>query len=467
MKSKVLFINPNFQGKIKAISQITVGPPLGLAYLAAVLENDNFNVRILDANALGLSSKEIISYVNDFSPDIIGLSAMTPTINQVHFLAERIKKILPNIKILIGGVHASTMPEDTLKRFSNFDVVVLHEGEKIISELCTKIINNKKLDKIPGIVFRKGKSIKKNEFRHFIENLDEIPFPARHLLPMKKYKSVVSDKFTTMIAMRGCYALCNYCSVPFFSGNKIRRRSPQNIIEEMSECFYKYGIRHFSFLDDTFTTDKKWVHDFCDFINASKLYGNVSWMCLTRVDNIDEKLLIKMKMTGCIKIEFGIESGSQKLLDFSKKGLKKDQVRKAFRLVKKVGIPTLGFLILNMPLETEESIKESKKFVLELDPTFLQVSFATPYPGTDLEAYAKKNSLWMEKDWNKYIFLKNITMENKSISRKRLIKLKNDLERAFYLRPKYMFRLIKYSIKYKAYNSIIRSAWNGLKEILK
>jgi anaerobic magnesium-protoporphyrin IX monomethyl ester cyclase len=467
MKPKIMFINPNFQSKIKAISQITVGPPLGLAYLASILENNNFNVKILDANVHGLNTKQILDNVLKFNPKIIGISAVTPTIYSVHDLAIAIKKILPNVKIILGGVHSSTLPKDTLNRFKAFDVIVLNEGESIIFELCSSLIQNKQIDKIQGIAFRKKDKIIINKHSKFISNLDSIPFPARHLLPMDKYRSVVSENFTTMIAMRGCYAKCNYCSVPFFSGNVIRRRTPKNIINEMIECYTSYGTKHFSFLDDTFTTNKKWVHEFCNEITTSVLYKKITWMCLTRVDNIDEKLLRDMKKTGCIKIEFGIETGSQEILDFSKKGVTKNQIRNAFHLAKKVDLPTLGFLILNMPLETKKSISESKNFILELDPDFLQISFATPYPGTNLEQYARDNDLKMDKDWSKYLFLNEVVMENKNISKKEIIRLKNNIEKSFYLRPAYFFRLLKFMIKYKTYKSIFRSSLNALKELFK
>ena len=212
MKQKVMFINPNFQSKIRSISQITVGPPLGMAYLAAVLEKDNFNVKILDANAYGLNINNVLFNVKKFNPDIIGLSAVTPTIYTVHDLILKIKKSLPNVKIIIGGVHASTLPEDTLKRFPSFDVVVLNEAESIISKLCNHLLSGTRLDNVQGIGYRtKQGNVKVNKNNTFIKNLDKIPFPARHLLPMHMYRSVVSDKFTTMIAMRGCYANCkNY-----------------------------------------------------------------------------------------------------------------------------------------------------------------------------------------------------------------------------------------------------------------
>lgn len=471
MKEKILFINLNFQNRIKAISQITVGPPLGLAYLAAMLEQENYNVKIIDANALGLSNDQILKEIREFKPKVIGLSAVTPTINQVHELAVSIKRISANINIILGGVHGSILPEDTLKRFPNFDVIVLNEGENIINQLSESLINNNNnnnLDTIPGIAYKNNHDIIKiNPHKKYITMLDDLPFPARHLLPNHLYRSVVSDKFTTMIAMRGCYAKCNYCSVPFFSGKTIRRRSSKNIVKEMIECYESYGTKHFSFLDDTFTTNKKWVHEFCDEIIQSKIFRKITWMCLTRVDNIDENMLISMKKSGCIKIEFGIESGSQKVLSFSKKGITKNQIKNAFRLSRKVNIPTLGFIILNMPGETAQTIAQTKKFVLELDPTFLQISYATPYPGTQLEKYAIRHNLLKEKDWSKYLFLNKIILENKNLSKKQIYKLKNNLEKSFYLRPKYLIRLLRYMLKYKSYKSIIRSAINGFKQILK
>jgi len=379
-------------------------------------------------------------------------------------LGIKIKKCLPKCKIIVGGVHVSILPKDTLMRFTAIDVAVLNEGEAIIVKLVTSLVNNNSLKGIKGTAFRdkQGNAVV-NKGHDFISDLDTIPFPARHLLPMKKYRSVVSDKFTTIIAMRGCYAKCSYCSVPFFSGSVIRRRSPKNIVEEMTECFDKYGTRHFSFLDDTFTTNKSWVHEFCRTLKESRINKKITWMCLTRVDNIDEKLLQDMKKSGCIQIEFGIESGSQEILDFSKKGIKKDQVKQAFRLAKKIGLPTLGFLILNMPLETEETIEQSKEFVLELDPDFLQISFATPYPGTDLERYAKENSLWIDPDWANFLFLNNITMENKQLPKSEIIQLKKDIEKAFYLRPSYLIKLIRFALRYHTYRPILRSVINGIK----
>ena len=155
----------------------------------------------------------------------------------------------------------------------------MQKRQKMNNYLSIKysIVSNKSLSKIQGIGYRtKRGKIKINANSQFINNLDTIPFPARNLLPMEKYRSVVSSKFTTLIAMRGCYAKCNYCSVPFFSGTTIRRRSPKNIIQEMSECFNKYGTKHFSFLDDTFTTDKIWVHKFCNELKQSKLNKKIS-----------------------------------------------------------------------------------------------------------------------------------------------------------------------------------------------
>jgi radical SAM superfamily enzyme YgiQ (UPF0313 family) len=467
MKGKVLFINPNFQEAIKAISQVTIGPPLGLAYLAAVLEKDGFAVEILDSNALKYDDKKILNYIGKFNPDVIGMTAVTPTIKHVSHMADSIRKLSPKVKIILGGVHPSVLPEDTLKRSKAIDVIVMNEGEMIISRLCSALISNQSLSKIDGIAFREGSKIIINHAQEYIQDLDTIPFPARHLLPMEKYMSVVSSRFTTMIAMRGCYASCNYCSVPFFSGRLIRRRSPENIIQEMVLCSKLYRTRHFSFLDDTFTTDKRWVHDLCKALRSKGLHKRFTWMCLTRVDNVDEALLRDMKSSGCIKIEFGIESGSQKILDFSKKGINKDQIRRAFKIAKKVGLPTLGFLIVNMPLETEETIKESKEFVLELDPDFLQISFATPYPGTDLEKYAKENNLKIEKDWSKFIFLNEICMENENISKKRLLQLKKDIEVSFYLRPGYLVKMLLFAINNASYDTIFFAGVNGIKNLLK
>jgi len=188
------------------------------------------------------------------------------------------------------------------------------------------------------------------------------------------------------------------------SGRKLRKRSPANVLEEIQLCFSDYNVRFFAFLDDTFTFDKGWVHSLCLQIIESGLNRHIRWSCLTRVDNVDLGLLKHMKAAGCLKVEFGIESGSPRILESLKKGITTEQVKNAFYLAKKAGLTTFAFAMLNAPGETLQTIAQTKKLILETDPDFLQVSFATPYPGTGLFEICKRDNLLATQDWSRISF---------------------------------------------------------------
>jgi len=246
---------------------------------------------------------------------------------------------------------------------------------------------------------------------------------ARHLLPNHLYRSVEYSNFTTIIAMRGCPAKCIYCSVPGFCGNRLRKRSPQNVIDELKECFMKYGVKSFSFLDDTFTYDKQWVMDFCRMMVKTGLNKKMTWLCLTRVDNVDDELMKMLKKAGCYKIELGIESGSQEILRRIGKNISIPQIRKAFAIAKRNKMKTMAFAIIGFPL------------------------YATPYPGTPFYEYCMKRRLIIAKGWSDYVFLKKSMVRNeKDLSTKDILLLKKYIERSFYLRPSYMIKTIFYLI---------------------
>jgi len=245
------------------------------------------------------------------------------------------------------------------------------------------------------------------------------------------YRTFDSDKMTCVIAMRGCPAKCIYCAVNLVSGQKCRKRGPGNVIEEIKLCVFEYNTRFIAFLDDTFTFDKNWVHALCAEFIKTGLNKRVKWSCLTRVDNIDFDLLKHMKQAGCTRVEFGIESGSEKLLGYLKKGISIRQTKEAFSAAKKAGLSTMGFVILNVPGETKETVADTKRLIMELNPDFLQLSFATPYPGTELFQLCVKDNLLLTKDWSRYIFLNNQIIKNKSITESELKRLMWDIQRSF------------------------------------
>lgn len=447
MIKRVVLVNPYFQKETQAIAQITVGPPLGLAYIASALERNGYSVSIIDANAERLSVEETVSRILESKPDLAGFSAVTPTIDICHQLAKKIKKENSNIFTVAGGIHASSLPEETLKEYAGFDFLIRGEGELALVGLLGALNNNIALNNIKGLVYRNSGNIIVNGAADRVENLDDLGFPARHLLKNSLYKTFDSGRMTSIIAMRGCPASCIYCAVSLVAGKKCRKRSPSHVIKEVESCLNKYKTGFIAFLDDTFTFDKEWVHNLCDEFVRSGLYRKIKWSCLTRVDNVDLGLLRHMKKAGCVRVELGIESGSQKILDYAKKGITLQQTREAFSMAKEAGLSTMGFVMLNVPGEDKDTILATKEFIMELEPDFLQVSFATPYPGTELFEICKRDNLLTSKDWSRYLFLNNQIIKNPAISEKELEDLMRDIQRSFHLRPKYIFKMIFYMLK--------------------
>jgi len=464
---KITLVNPYFQKQAQAIAQITVGPPLGLAYIASALERNGYTVNIIDANAERLSVEETVFRILESKPDLAGFSAVTPTIDICHQLAEKIKKEKSAIVTVAGGIHPSSLPEETLQECAGFDFLIRGEGELVLVQLLGALNNNIALDDIKGLAYRNSGKIIVNGTADSIDNLDELGFPARHLLKNALYKTFDSARMTSIIAMRGCPASCIYCAVSLVAGRKCRKRSPSHVIEEVETCSHKYKINFIAFLDDTFTFDKLWVHQLCDEFIRSGLNRRIKWSCLTRVDNVDLDLLRHMKQAGCTRVELGIESGSQKILDYAKKGISLQQTKEAFSIAKEAGLSTMGFVMLNVPGEDKDTILATKKLIMELEPDFLQVSFATPYPGTELFETCKRENLLTSRDWSKYLFLNNQIIKNPAISEDELKELMWDIQRSFYLRPKYLFFILIYILKNPAnIRTILWASINAIKKLI-
>ena len=467
MINRVALVNPYFQKQTQSIAQISVGPPLGLAYIATALERNGYIVNIIDANAERLSCEETVSRILEFKADLAGFSAVTPTIGICHQIAGKLKKKNNNILILTGGIHATSLPEETLRDCLNFDFLIRGEGEFALVELLGALNNNTALDNIKGLAYRNLGNIIVNGLPDTIDNLDELGFPSRHLLKNSLYKTFDAGRMTSIIAMRGCPANCIYCAVSLVAGRICRKRSPANVIEEVEACLHKYNTSFIAFLDDTFTFDKLWVHGLCDEFVRSGLCRKIKWSCLTRVDNVDLDLLKHMKKAGCIRVELGIESGSQKILDYAKKGISPKQTREAFFMAKKAGLSTMGFAMLNVPGETRDTILETKKLIMEVEPDFLQVSFATPYPGTELFEICKKNDLLTSRDWSRYLFLNNQIIKNPAISENELKELMQNIQRSFHLRLKYILKILLYMLKNpRSIKTMLWAGSNAFKKLL-
>ncbi|MBM4353013.1 MAG: B12-binding domain-containing radical SAM protein [Deltaproteobacteria bacterium] len=454
--ARVALVNLPFQEDVAAVAQTSVGPPMGLAYLAAVLREAGHTVGVLDANAVRRSMGDVGRELLELKPDVVGTTAATPSITLADRLGQMVHRLFARpVPVVVGGPHGSALPEQTLEQFQGIDVVVIGEGESIAHRLVSHLAEGELPLRVPGVAFRRperrknrgaGPEIQVNPPAPPVQDLDRVPFPARDLLPNHRYRTIDAWPTTCMVAMRGCPAGCRYCNVPRLAGRSVRRRSPQNVVAEMTDVSARYRVRHFSFLDDTFTTSRTWVESLCQALMASGLAGDVTWSCLTRPDMVDYPLLSMMKQAGLTRVEFGIESGSPAVLEMLGKGARLDQIREAFAAARKVGLVTLGFAMINTPEETSQDIDMTRDEVLLIDPDFLQLSYCTPYPGTPIFDYCRDNGLLTTTDWDEYRFLRTPVIRHRQLSREQVMKRHKEIIRGFYLRPEKALRLARIAL---------------------
>lgn len=435
---KVTFLNPpQTNSKYKFLG--VVAPSLGIGYMASVLEENNVDVDVLDASALELSYDEIGEEILKRNPDIVSISALTPTIGVALDSADKIKQVKPDTIVVLGGYHPTFEYESVLKEKS-VDVVVRGEGEYTLLELVHTLENHGDLKNVEGLAFHDENdgSLVLTPDRPIIQDLDELPFPAFHLFPMEKYRILnISTNVATIITTRGCPMQCSFCSSAALHGNKLRRRSYQNVCDEIELRLKEENIDTIAFMDDTFTLNKRFVTDFCREIKRRNL--KFWWGCTSRVDTLDEELLRLMKETGCITLFMGVESADVNVLEKMNKNITLEKTQRAFELCRKVGIRTIASCVIGMPEDTRESINSTIEFVKKLDPNYALYSLATPYPGTRFYNETFKKDLITIDDWSKYTLI-NPVLKTMDCSSDELRSLQKKAFIGFYLRPSYLFR---------------------------
>jgi len=352
-------------------------PPLGITYLGAVLEKAGLPVKLLDCRLS--EAKDIIHEIE--SADIVGISAPSVLAKGALELAGYAKS-LGKITV-VGGPHATISPDFFLRdREGLVDFVVRGEGEHTLLELVQKLSDGEDWKEVEGIFYLKDSKIVHTPDRPAIRNLDDLPFPARHLLPMKEYlrrwKKTIGYTFLNLLSSRGCPYSCFFCSKEIF-GKVYRARSTKNVVDEMEFMVEKYAPDHLFFNDDVFTLNRWRVLQICNELIERRL--KVDWGCESRVDTVDHELLKAMKKSGCTRIAYGVESGSQRILNVLKKNVTAEQVKRATSLTKKVGIQVVHYLIVGTPGETVEDIELTKRLIRETNPDYIGVSFFTPFPG--------------------------------------------------------------------------------------
>lgn len=418
---KVLLIDPPFY---RFMGYYTRYFPVGLCYIAALLEKKGHNVKVYSPDINTKAYKidysrlddvygaylkqlqnekheawqELKRIILEYGPDIIGITAWTTFLASTFKTAELCKQTKTDAKIVIGGPHATLKPDEILKNSKHTDFVIRSEGEYVLLDLIDFLQGNKKKSEIPGISYKKNNRIIHNKERQFIENLDELPLPARHLLIFPgKYNP---EDYGLMMTSRGCPYACSYCATAIWK-RRVRYRSIDNIIKEIKHVMKRYKTRQFTFKDDSFTLDKARIKELCKRIIQEKL--KINWDCNTRVNLIDKDILKLMKRAGCNSIKVGIESGSERILSLMNKQITKNQIRHAAELLRKSGIHWTGYFMMGLPTETKQEILETLKFMKEIKPDFASISTYEIFPGTSLfELGIKKEFVKNEQTLTEY-----------------------------------------------------------------
>jgi len=362
-------------------------PPMGILYLATYLSENNFDVSILDQFARGYSIKKTLRWIKREDPDILGFSTITTAGTGITsaIIAKKVKEeINPNVKILFGNYHATFNDTRILKKYPFIDACVRGEGENTLLEIAEKFEKGQGFEDIRGVTYRNNERIIRNNDRPLIENINELPFPNRKLLGNVEYKSEVEGldialgKFTSAASSRGCAFKCTFCSSSKF-WNKWRPRSPENIVQELS-ILENQGYQDLIWVDDNFTINKKRLMKLSNLVRKEKI--DLNWMAEGRVTPSSRELLTAMKLMGCKILSYGVESGSQRILDYYNKKINLNQVYDAIKNSKKVGIDIiLANFIVGAPIETREEIIETLNLSLKLDIDFPQFHILGIIPG--------------------------------------------------------------------------------------
>ncbi|MDP7115913.1 MAG: radical SAM protein, partial [Candidatus Woesearchaeota archaeon] len=394
---KILLVNP----KIYPVRRV----PLGLAYIAAVLKKENYNVKVYDP--IEHKDSEFKNLLLDYKPDVVGYTSTTPQSVLVKRLSHIVKASLPNTYNIVGGVHATEMPKDLLSDKS-IDFTIIGEGELTVLELIKHLEHKIDLKDIKGLAYRKDNTIHFNEPRPLIENLDTLPFPARDLFNMDyvNQKNIHTMrglwlKSLSVMTSRGCPFRCIYCASKTMWSRRARQRSSKNIVNEIEHLLSKYNVEGIMFIDDTFTLNRERVFEICDEIKRRNLKFKLQ--INSRVNTIDEEIIKALKSVGLIQVTFGVESGSRKILKVLKKDTTPEQAITAFRLCQKHGIGTVANFMIGNPEETLKDIEETVNHAKKLNATFTDIFITTPFPNTELWYMAVKNKWINQSDYSKML----------------------------------------------------------------
>ena len=437
-----------------------ISPPLGLAYIAAVVREKGYDVKILEANALDLTHEQIKKEILDYKPDYVAMSATSSLIEEVN----KIANICPNeAKVILGGIHASSMPEEVLRDYKRIDILVRGEGEETIVE----ILAGKPFEEINGISYRKREEIIHNKDSIFIQDLDSLPFPARDLLPMNKYFSFETRRpvIDYIVSGRGCPYRCTFCADFITSGRKLRIRSAENIVAEIEHLIKSFGVQEIDFQDDNFTFYADRVFRFCDLMVKGGLNKKIIWRVSNgvRCDKLTFPMLKKMKEAGCYMLSLGIESGNQEILNKMRKAEKLEDVRNAANWCYQVGIESRGLFIFGNLGENEKTMQQTIDFAKSLPLDTATFHVCIPMPKTEYWEIIKKEGKFLDVGWEGYTAYSDGAFVHGDVTPELMSRMQKKAYREFYIRPSFVMKRLK---RLKSFNDVKLVIKGGM-EVLK
>ena len=442
---KVLFLNPPL-GREAVKNPVMKylfanSMPLGIGYLAAVMLQKGEQAVIIDAAAEQLTIPQTLERIKAEKPDMVALTSHTNSFAEAQLLAGELKKVSPELPLILGGVHLTCLPQQAMAS-GYFDYGVIGEGELTFPELAETLARGEKPDQVEGICYPQGGELVFTAPRDFIPDLDVLPFPARHLFKSRLYSSIPHDirylpKFT-MVPTRGCPFQCIFCTSAT-TGSRFRTFSPQYMVAEIEHLIKDFGAKEIAFTTTTFTADQKKSEEFLDLLLEKNL--KISWTVSSRVDTLTRPMLAKMKKSGCWCLRIGVESGNPQVLDFIRKKISLEQVRRVAQWCEELDIHLKAFFIIGHLIDTEASIRDSIEFALSAPLGDITVQYNTPIPGTPQYEMAKDYGE-LKPDWSIYHYWDPVFIPS-GMTEVDLISLHHEFYRRFYSR----FSTLKKHIK--------------------
>ncbi|HYD48890.1 MAG TPA: radical SAM protein [Terriglobales bacterium] len=443
----IVFCEPPFLFWDRSMDRMRQGeetiPGMGVLVLAAMARQRGYRVHLLDAKRQGSSVDEVARQIAALQPDYLGISGTTISVTNGARIAERVKELVPGVVTILGGPHVSAIPERTLQAFGAIDYGICGEGEISLFALLERLEQGAETTDVPGLVYRAAEGVRANPRAPYIDDLDQLPMPAWDLLsdfPHRFQPSLFSyprSPVATLITSRGCPFSCSFCDRST-SGKRGRMHSVEYVVE-LCRHLAGIGVRHVIFVDDLFTVRKQRVVELCQAFLDNGF--DFSWSCTSHPNLLDFDTMKLMRRAGCWQIAYGIESGSQRVLDVVKREVRIPRMRETLRLTRAAGIRAKGYLMIGHPTEGIDSLEESAAFLAEVELDLCQITKFTPYPGTPayptVQQHGSFEENWEEMNAMNFVFVPN------GLTRPQLEEYFLKLYRAFYRRPDVLWGLAK------------------------